>query len=75
MTRSAPRLRCVECGEPVDYRRPGVAREVIGWAQNRTGGGTNHVIEQRPTGRWLCRMCADAHRVNANPSPHPGLFT
>lgn len=73
MTRAAPRLRCADCGQAVDYRRPGVAREVVGWAQNRSAGGTNHVIGQRATGRWLCRMCADGYRTSAQ-APQTGLF-
>ena len=49
---------CIDCGSPVDRTNRLAMREVIGFAQARTGGGQNHVQFRRETGRWLCPNCA-----------------
>jgi hypothetical protein len=48
---------CLICSKPV---RPGtrVLHEVLGFTRHRHGGGANHIIGRRETGRVVCDDCA-----------------
>jgi hypothetical protein len=59
--------RCLVCGEPVPTMRGRVLYEVHGYERPRAGGGANHIIARRLTGRVVGECCADrvqSGRVN-----------
>lgn len=53
---------CVQCGELLDTRAPGVAQRVRGWRVNRTQGGANMIALAEPEPMFLCRHCLDKRR-------------
>jgi hypothetical protein len=57
------RVHCVQCGEIVDARAPGVAQRVVGWRINRQQGGANMVALAEPMPVWLCRFCLADRRA------------
>jgi hypothetical protein len=50
-------IDCYYCGRPVDTSKPGVYQAVRGWAQLRTGGGTNAVALRETLRYWACKDC------------------
>lgn len=56
---------CADCGQPVDYRRPGVGERVTGIRQNRAAGGANQIIAPKGLGEWLCAGCVEAAKLRA----------
>ena len=53
---------CHRCTEPLETTT-GMLTEVVGYAVERKGGGQNHVIARRPTGRVLCGPCGQRLRI------------
>jgi hypothetical protein len=53
---------CVQCGEMLDTRAPGVAQRVRGWRVNRTQGGANMIALAEVEPSWLCALCLDKRR-------------
>jgi hypothetical protein len=61
-------LDCIDCGRQVDPNARSTLSEVTGFAKYRGGkGGTNHVIDQKKTGRLLCGHCAERRRLHMPP--------
>ena len=57
-------LNCLGCGKPMTGRPiPGEMREVTGWITVRSRGGANSVVQQQPTGRYLCTQCGALKRA------------
>jgi hypothetical protein len=48
---------CFQCGDPVEWRRVGAHREVIGWEEIRSDGGANKIVGRKETGRWAHKSC------------------
>lgn len=63
---------CDECREPIRVGAPGTFREVVGWVQFREGGGAHAIALERPTGRYVHRLCMELRRMNH--SEQLGLF-
>jgi hypothetical protein len=55
-------IPCVWCGEAVDTRRAGALRRIIGWQENRVGGGANKIMFRQEVGVWAHKHCAEHHK-------------
>lgn len=62
---------CEFCGEKVTGLREGDWRQVIGWVQNRAGGGAHGVSKSEPTGRVACDECMALVRRGHDPRTAP----
>ena len=48
---------CLLCDKPV-WPGARVLHEVVGFTRERHGGGANHIIGRKETGRIVCATCA-----------------
>lgn len=53
---------CVKCENEIP-RGAEMWREVTGWEQRRTQGGTNHIAKRVPTGKFMCSPCMHIERA------------
>lgn len=62
---------CEFCGARLSGQRDGEWRQVLGWVQNRAGGGAHGVTKQEPTGRLACDGCMSLVRRGHDPRSAP----
>lgn len=62
-SRSDGVARCTFCGNEVRPGEFGSYRKVEGWAEIRRKGGTNQLVDQRPTGEVACASCVRERRL------------
>jgi hypothetical protein len=60
-------VECSGCGMEYKGERYVAAVEKSGWAQKRTQGGTNALIQPKQTGRWLCQHCLERLKARLDP--------
>jgi hypothetical protein len=48
---------CARCGIRLIGTGHSYWEEVVGCTQRRAAGGSNHVADRQPTGRFLCEGC------------------
>jgi hypothetical protein len=53
------KVPCHFCGNEIDTRSHTAYRKKTGWAQNRSGGGTNALALPEEHDEWACMICVD----------------